>query len=142
MVEILIVTHGNLAAEMLKSAEIIVGKQDNVITMGLFHGDSIEDFRDRVARKIGEMGEQNGVLVFVDLYGGSPSNAVVLSLNTDYVKDRKFHCVTGLNLPMLLEALTMRECMGLDELKEHCIKTGCTGIKDLRREFDEFTVAC
>lgn len=142
MVEILIVTHGNMAEEILKSAEMIVGKQQNITAIGLFCGDDIDEFRDEIAGKIRDLGKGEGVLVFVDLYGGSPANAVVISLNTNPVKDVKFQCVTGLNLPMLLEALTVRGCMGLEELKEHCMQTGRMGIRDIRREFEEFTKAC
>jgi PTS system mannose-specific IIA component len=131
MVEILIVTHGNLAVEILKSSEIIVGKQHQVTTMGLFQGDCIEDFRDRVAQEIGKLGREDGVLVFVDLYGGSPSNAAVLSLNTEHVKDIEFQCITGVNLPMLLEVFMSRSNADLQTLADLAVQAGRRAIQGL-----------
>lgn len=136
MINILIITHGSFAKEILSSAELVVGKQSNVLTIGLYHGDNIDEYSEKVAKSIGELGKRDGVLIFVDLYGGSPSNTVALSMNSQDTKQAKFECITGFNFPMLLEALTMRDDMELNELKEHCIEMGRSGIKDVRRELN------
>ncbi|HBT49503.1 MAG: PTS system fructose subfamily IIA component [Caldanaerobacter subterraneus] len=134
MVGILIVTHGALGKELLNSAELIVGKQQNVMSLGLFYGDNIECLRQDILKAVEELDKGEGVLVFVDLYGGSPSNAMALNLNE--LMNSKIECITGVNLPMLLEALTNRSIMPLEELKKHCMEIGYASIKDLKYEFN------
>lgn len=133
MIGVLIVTHGDFGKELLKSAELIVGKQSHVMTLGLFHGDSVESLRENISKAIDELDEGDGVLVFVDLYGGSPSNATAMNMEKTLTNSR-FECITGVNLPMVLEALTMRTSYTLERLKEHCKQMGHQGIKDLYRE--------
>lgn len=134
MIGILLVTHGKFSKEILKSAELIVGKQDNILTLGLEHGDSIEVLGDRVRESIKSLENGQGVLVLADLLGGSPYN--VVALNSKKISDIKFKCITGVNLPMLLEAITMREAYGLDELTLHCMEAGVTGVKELFNEIN------
>ncbi|MBW6411447.1 PTS sugar transporter subunit IIA [Clostridium weizhouense] len=132
MVGILLVTHGKFSEEILKSAELIVGKQEKILTLGLQHGDSVEMLGYKVKESIETLEDGDGVLVLVDLMGGSPYN--VVALNSGKLLDIKFRCITGINLPMLLEAITMREIYELDDLANHCIETGLTGIKELFKE--------
>jgi len=134
VIGILVVTHGDFGKSLLKSAELIVGKQDSVIASTLFPGDSIDDFKVGVAKAIKKLDEGEGVLVFTDLYGGSPSNATAMNLRE--IKDVKFECSTGVNLPMVLEALTMRKSYKLCQLKDHCIEMAHQGIKDLYKEIN------
>ena len=110
MIGILIVTHGNFGTELLKSAELIIGKQDNVKTLGLNHGDNVEELCDRVCESIKELDSGDGVLVFTDLFGGSPSN--VVARNMEHLN---FYSLTGVNLPMLIEALDSRDNIELEE---------------------------
>ena len=72
------------------------------------------------------MDNGSGVIVFTDLFGGSPSNSVAANL-----RDMQFKAVTGLNLPMLIECINMREDMELDELTEHLKEIGKDGVKVL-----------
>lgn len=132
MIGILIVTHGNFGEEILKSAELIVGKQKRILTLGLNHGDSIENFIINVKSNIENLNEGDGVLVFADLFGASPYNAAAFSAKNMSEKD--FRCITGVNLPMLLEALTMRSEYELNSLVEICISEGKSGIKELFNE--------
>lgn len=134
MVGILLVTHGKFSEEILKSAELIVGKQEKILTLGLQHGDSVEMLGDKVKESIETLEDGDGVLVLVDLMGGSPYN--VVALNSSKLSDINFRCITGVNLPMLLEAITMREIYELDDLANHCIETGLTGIKELFKEME------
>ncbi|WP_315080252.1 PTS sugar transporter subunit IIA [uncultured Clostridium sp.] len=134
MVGILLVTHGKFSEEILKSAELIVGKQEKILTLGLQHGDSVEMLGDKVKESIKSLEDGDGVLVLVDLMGGSPYN--VVALNSSKLSDINFRCITGVNLPMLLEAITMREIYNLDDLTNYCIETGTTGIKELFKEME------
>ncbi|AEM79293.1 PTS system, mannose-specific IIA component [Thermoanaerobacter thermohydrosulfuricus] len=132
MIGILVVTHGNLGKELLKSAELIVGKQERTMALGLFPGDNIEELKDNILKTIEILDEGDGVLIFIDFYGGSPANATIIS-SKDLGENVKVEYITGVNMPMIIEALTMRKIYNLSSLKEHCIERGVCGIKDLRK---------
>lgn len=136
MIGMLLVTHGKFSEEILKSAELIVGKQEKILTLGLQHGDSIEELGDKVKESIKLLESGQGVLVLVDLFGGSPYN--VVALNSNKIGNAKIRCISGVNLPMLLEAITMRESYELDDLTEHCMEGGAIGIKELFQEINIF----
>ena len=127
MIGIVIVTHGKFGTELLKSAELIIGEQKNVFTLGLEHGDNIEELRNQLKTAVEELDEGDGVLVLTDLFGGSPSN--VAATNMEHLD---FHSLTGVNLPMLIEALSMRECLSIDELTNSSYNAGYEGIKNIR----------
>lgn len=129
MIGVLVITHGNFATEILKTAELIIGKQKQVTSLGLHYGDSIEEFSLKVKDTIEALDTGEGVLVFADLFGASPYNAAAFSANK--VKNTDFKCITGVNLPMLLEALTSRNGFNLNDLAKLCIKSGNEGIKEL-----------
>lgn len=130
MVGIVIVTHGKFATEILKSAELILGEQKDVITLGLEHGDSVEALSQDVNNAIQKLDKGKGVLVLTDLFGGSPSNVTFTNM-----KELKFQSLTGVNLPMLLEALALRTFCQLDELTAKCMEAGVSGIKELHKMF-------
>lgn len=131
MIGILIVTHGKFGHELLKSAELIIGKQENVLTLGLEHGDSIEELCQQVKASIEKLEEGDGVLVLTDLFGGSPSNVAAANM-----EQLNFHSLTGVNLPMLIEALSMREYVDIEELVNSAFNAGCNGIKNIKTILD------
>lgn len=132
MVGILIVTHGKMGVELLKSAELIVGEQDNVEVMSLNHGDDIVEFGKNVANAIEKFSKDFEVLILTDLFGGSPSNVAGANMN-----NFKFKCLTGVNLPMLIEATILRsnDAFDLNYISAECMKSGIEGIRDLNEVF-------
>lgn len=134
MVSILILTHGQFAEGVLNGAEVILGKQENTKALGLYPGDSIDEFKEKVFDSIKELGSKEGVLIFTDLFGASPYN--VVALNKNNIKSIKARCITGVNLPMLLEAFSNRMFSEIDCIVEKCMKTGNEGIKELFTEFE------
>ena len=109
MVGLLVVTHGRFSRELIKSIELIIGHQKTVEALTLEEGDDVNKLREEVEKKTEELDQGEGVLVLVDLLGGSPWN--VSSICT---KKEAVECVAGLNMPMLLEAIESREtCAGI-----------------------------
>ena len=128
MIGILMATHEDLGSSLLKSARLIVGEQEDVRTLSLGRGDDIQEFKEKVGQAIKELREASDVLVLTDLFGGSPSNAAACNL-----EQYQFRCLSGVNLPMLLEALLSRNTdhMNIDRLAEKCLDSGREGIKDI-----------
>lgn len=118
MIGLVLATHGPLAEAFVSSGTLIVGNIGNVAQLGLFHGDSIEQFEQRVCSAIEEADEGDGVIVLTDLLGGSPCNVTAKTIGRLY-KEKKLECFYGINLPIFLEAVTSRKFMDFDQLKEH-----------------------
>lgn len=131
MIGIIIVTHGDFGKYIIESAELIAGKQSNIMSLGLKHGDSVEELKNTLKENIIKMDEGDGVLVFVDLFGGSPSNVTLMNM-----KEVRFKSITGLNMPMLLEAITSRNGCSIEELADRCADIGRSGIRELHKELN------
>lgn len=127
MVGILIVTHGSLSCALAESCKFFCGEQKGIHALCLNPTDDVSEFRKCVSREMEQLNDGNGVLVFVDLFGGSPSNCTAANL-----KNSCFECVTGVNLPMLIEALNYRDRCDLKTLTEKCIIAGNGSILSLR----------
>ncbi len=128
MVSILIITHGGFGKEIIKSMEMIMGKQDDVYFLGLYPEEDPAVFSVKVKEKIIELNQNGEVLVMVDVFGGTPSNA-----SASNMKDLKFECVTGVSLPMLIEVALNRSRSSLDELVEMAIMAGTNCVINLRK---------
>jgi mannose PTS system EIIA component len=100
---ILIIAHGNLGAALARSAKMLIGKRKGMGTLGLKEGDGLTNFVDKVNLLISKFPEAESILVFVDLRGGTPWNAVLATCNP------KIHLISGVNLPILLEVLIKRD---------------------------------
>lgn len=130
MVGFVIATHGRLSEGLLNAIELIAGKQENIETVSLVHGDSVEDYRLRFDNAIKKVDSGAGVLVFLDFFGGTPSNIAI-----NYYEDKNILCILGVNLPMLIEVLHMRSSMDVNELEDICINAGRSSIEKLSKKF-------
>ena len=97
------VSHGDLAKSILGSAQMIVGEQTDAKAFGLYPNDDIGGLKDQVKNAIEEFGGGEDIICFTDLFSGSTFNAVV-GLMGDY----QVRHITGMNLPMVLEAFMSR----------------------------------
>ncbi len=105
----IIVTHGDFGTELLKSVEMIVGKQDDACAVSLNPGDSTEELKNRILEVMNGNGR---VCIFTDMYGGTPFNVSV-----DILQGRYIHLLTGVNFPMLIEYF-MKDDVNIDNLIE------------------------
>jgi len=111
MVGLVIATHGRLAEELVATAEQIVGKLARTATCLVEPGASPEEIRGRVGDAVRSVEDGSGVIVLADLFGGTPCNECLL------IRDHALEVVTGVNLPMLLKASSLRSTpMPLAEL--------------------------
>ncbi len=102
---VVVVTHGQLAAELLNAAEMIVGDLPHFTAVSIGWHDDVDLARqeigraiERVREKVATPGNPGGVLVLTDMFGGTPANLGVTFLETD-----KVEVITGLNLAMLMK---------------------------------------
>jgi len=125
MVGMLIVTHGRLGEGLLDAMQMIAGPQEKVDFVSLKEGDSIDELKDKILNAVKTLDDGNGVLVFVDMFGASPSNAAA------YLVNENVEVITGVNLPMLLEIASFRESSSLQELAANAMTAGVESVKNL-----------
>jgi len=129
VIALVLVSHGQLAGDLLRVAEMIAGQQDAVTSLGLAEGESPALFRKRLREAILSLPTYDGTLVLVDMWGGTPCN-VALSLTRECSLGVDCAIVSGLNLAMLLEALTQREkAVAARELAEKSARAGALDIR-------------
>lgn len=129
MVGIVVASHGSLASGMLDALELLSGEQKAIQAIGLQRGDSPDAFVAKVEEAINAVDEGDGVLALVDLFGGTPSNAVAQLLERD-----DLNAVAGVNLPMLLSVVFARDEMDLKALTEEAVRASCDSVVDIRRK--------
>src|SRR5579863_2589570 len=110
MIGVVVVTHGQLAIELVNAAEMIVGDLPRFMAVSIGWHDDVNDAREDIAQAITHVrGEgDNGVLVLTDMFGGTPSNLGMTFLEKDRVE-----VITGVNLPMLIKLAGLRETSDL-----------------------------
>jgi PTS system mannose-specific IIA component len=118
-----IVTHGALAKELLRTAELIVGRLEGCFAIS---GSDLcdETLIEEIRSFIGDHVEQKAI-IFIDYYGGSCcTNSVRAAEGIRGVK-----VVSGVNLPMILDFVTKRSLMGFEEMVDHLVQRGRESVK-------------
>ena len=105
MVGIILASHGEFANGILQSGSMIFGEQKDVKAVTLQPSEGPDDLRAKMEEAISTFENQDEVLFLVDLWSGTPFNQANLLLNGH---EDHWAIVTGLNLPMLIEAYAMR----------------------------------
>ncbi|RMC23640.1 MULTISPECIES: PTS sugar transporter subunit IIA [unclassified Lactobacillus] len=122
MTGVLICTHGNSATELLKSAEMICGKQDNCQTVKFEMGEELDELLNDLDQKIGLL--SNSIICLTDLKGGTPFNMLIKLVE----KYPNMEIITGVNIPMLLELFINRSQVSSSKLIDMIVEAGKTGI--------------
>lgn len=132
MIGILVVAHGALGDELINSVAMIMGRVSLLRAVGLKSDQGLDELREEI-KKAWENLERGGadrLLVLVDMFGGSCSNVAARFVSE---RDPKSAAViTGVNLPMVLEAAIDRELYTLDELVTKIVDAGKKSIVDVR----------
>lgn len=127
MVGIILASHGQFAEGILQSGSMIFGEQENVKAVVLQPSEGPDDLRAKLEEAVASFDNQDEVLFLVDLWGGTPFN----QSNTLFEEHKdKWAIVSGLNLPMLIEAYASRFSMeSAHEIAAHIIETAKEGVK-------------
>src|ERR1700754_2758135 len=104
MIGMVLVTHGNLAAEFLSALEHVVGPQTQVATVCIGADDDMELRRQEIFQRVAEVDTGDGVVLATDMFGGTPSNLAISMLDRANVE-----VIAGVNLPLLIKLAGMRE---------------------------------
>lgn len=113
MIGIVVVTHGQLARELVAAAEMIMGEIPNVTAVSIGWHESPDDAQREIEDAIARAESGKGTVVLTDMFGGTPSN-----LSMTFLEKGRVEVVTGVNLPMLIRLASLREEDAADNLME------------------------
>lgn len=106
------VTHCQLAEEMIRAARLVVGEElKQFQSVSISPDEGSEEIREKIILAIRKVDAGQGVLILTDMYGGTPSN-----ISLSFLEEKKIEVITGVNLPMLLKLATYQNDMDLEAL--------------------------
>ncbi len=128
-IAIVIGTHGWAAEQLLKTAEMLLGEQENVGWIDFVPGENAETLIEKYNAQLAKLDTSKGVLFLVDTWGGSPFNAA----SRIVVDKEHYEVIAGVNIPMLVETFMARDDdPSFDELVALAVETGSEGVKALK----------
>jgi PTS system mannose-specific IIA component len=104
VIGVVVVTHGQLATELVNAAEMIVGDLPRFAAVSIGWHEDTQDAREEIEQAIARVKQEDGVLILTDMFGGTPSNLAMTFLSVDNVE-----VITGVNLPMLIKLANLSE---------------------------------
>jgi PTS system mannose-specific IIA component len=102
MIGVVVVTHGQLAVELLNAAEMIVGDLPQFTAVSIGWHEDVNDAREDIAQAVERVKGDGGVLLLTDMFGGTPSN-----LGMTFLQSEQLEVITGVNLPMLIKLASL-----------------------------------
>ena len=131
MIGILIISHGDLGNSLINCANHVMGKRpEHLVHLGV----TIQDDPDVIILNALELLKQldcgDGVLILSDICGATPCN-----IATELVNPGRVECLSGVNLSMLIRALTYRD-KPLESLVEKALSGGREGVMRIYSRFD------
>jgi len=123
VIGVVVVTHGQLATELLNAAEAIVGDLPRFAAVSIGWHDDVDDARAEIQRAINRYAEAEGVLILTDMFGGTPTN-----LSLSCLEGGNIEIVTGVNLPMLIKLAGMKDPNDVVAVARELCETGRSAI--------------
>jgi PTS system mannose-specific IIA component len=107
----LVVTHGNLARELVQAAKKIVGEANRLQPVVIDWDDEVGRAREIIAERLKQVDSGDGVLIFTDMFGGTPTN-----ISLTFLDPGRVEVITGINLPMLIKFLNLKDQGALERV--------------------------
>ena len=114
-----IVSHGKLGEELLNALTIILGEAPNIEAISIGWYDDVEESKKKINQSLKRVDQKNGVVIFTDMFGGTPSN-----LSFSFLKANQVEIVTGVNLPMLIKFVSLQRNNSLREVAKKVAEQG------------------
>jgi PTS system mannose-specific IIA component len=123
MIGVVVVSHGGLAEGLKEALEIICGPQQQMAAVALDSHDDVPTAARALEKAYDQVRHADGVVIFTDLLGGTPSNIALTFLNRP-----KVEVISGVNLPMLLRVISSRAEGSLGDVVAAALQSGREGI--------------
>lgn len=124
---VIVATHGQLAKSLVETTHSVLGIQSRLIPFNFEENASPQKSFKNLEQAILKANQGEGVVLLVDLFGGTPASLALSMLDEDYVE-----VITGVNLPMTLTAATLNPRLKLQEATKEIFRAGNSGIRHAR----------
>jgi PTS system mannose-specific IIA component len=112
MIGIVVVTHSHLGEALLEAAEFVLGSRPTAaVSVSIDLNQNVDRLREKVAAGIKKVNQDQGVLILTDMFGGTPSN-----ISYSFLEEGRIEVLSGVNLPVLVQALDRRAKVPIGEL--------------------------
>lgn len=122
MIQLILISHGSLGLALIETSQLLYGQAEAITSLSLPPEKSTESFREELNAELKRGFKET--LILTDLEGGTPCNQALM----ETIQRKGTEVLSGMNLPMLLEALSCREQLPLSELSSHLIDSARKGI--------------
>jgi PTS system mannose-specific IIA component len=119
MVGMVVVGHGRLAAEMVRSLESVLGRIEALASVTTATGDTAEEVRARIEAAVRRVDRGEGVIILTDMLGDTATNQSLV-----IARDRHIEVIAGVNMPMLIKLTTVRAEMDARTLARFLLRYG------------------
>ncbi len=123
MISCVVVTHGQLASELVAAAEMIVGEIEHIIPVCIGWHDDVSEAREEIAKILGTLDATQGILILTDMFGGTPSNLAI-----SFMDQYRVEVITGVNLPMIIKAASQADGEAAASLAQKICEKGKSNI--------------
>lgn len=114
-----IVSHGRLAEELLNALTIILGEAPNIEPISIGWYDDVEESKKKISQSLKKVDQKNGVIIFTDMFGGTPSN-----LSFSFLAENRIEIITGVNLPMLIKFVSLQRSNNVKDVARKVVEQG------------------
>jgi len=119
MIGLVLVTHGALASQFVAAMEHVVGPQAQVAAISIGPDDNMEQRRKDILNAVAAVDTGNGVILLTDMFGGTPSNLAISTMDK-----AKVEVIAGVNLPMLIKLASVRDTSDLRQAVDQAQESG------------------
>ncbi len=114
-----VVSHGQVANELLAAAETVVGNLSHIRAVSIGWHDDVETAKNEISRAIKQVSAGKGVLLLTDMFGGTPTN-----ISAMFLEENEVEIVTGVNLPMVIKLASQNKELTLLEMAKEVEEQG------------------
>lgn len=116
---VILVSHGKFANGLNDALSMLAGNREDILSVGLENGKSVDEFLALFTEKVKDISNDDEVILLGDIIGGSPlTNATNVLVN----KGIKTVILGGMNLPLALTTVLMKDTVSLDEISDQVLE--------------------
>lgn len=131
---LIMVSHGQFAEGLKAALSMLAGQREDVLALGLQNGKSADEFAEEFSNIINPICQDDEIILLGDLIGGSP---LTTAMNVVSEKGLHYTIIGGMNLPLALTAVLMKDTMSTNDLVVQILNEATTALRELKIENDE-----
>lgn len=126
---VILVSHGKFANGLNNALSMLAGNREDILSVGLENGKSVDEFVALFTEKVKDISTDDEVILLGDIIGGSPlTNATNVLVN----KGIKTVILGGMNLPLALTTVLMKDTVSLEEIADQVLEQARMAMQEFK----------